>query len=280
MHVRKMRHLLPPLALLLASSPSLAKEKSRGEQVTSGGDRQAMERDARRACLNGDYAKGVALLSELFLDSKDPNYIFNQGRCLEQNLRFEEAIGRFREYLRDGSIGARDREAAEKHIVECESLQAKQNPAAAPAAPVATVPVPLPPPAPVAAPAPLAEPSPAIEVTPSPPSASAGSGLRLGGLVAAGVGAAALATGLVLNLKANSLADSIDPPDHTFDRGTESTRSKYETLSWIAYGAGAAGLVTGAVLYAIGWSRSGDSQVALSPTIAPGLAGATLRSSF
>lgn len=93
------RHLLPILAVLLASAPSLAKEKSHGESAPSGdrADRQALEREARRACLSGEYVKGVALLSDLFVDSKDPNYIFNQGRCFEQNLRFEEAIGRFGE---------------------------------------------------------------------------------------------------------------------------------------------------------------------------------------
>jgi hypothetical protein len=274
----KMHPLFLTLALLLASSPSLAKEKSRGEPTPSGAERQAMEREARRACLNGEYANGVALLSELFLDSKDPNYIFNQGRCLEQNLRLEEAIARFREYLRDATIGAQDREVAEKHIAECEALQSKKNPAAA--APVTMALAPLPSPTPVATAAPVAEAARAIEVTPSSQPASPGSGLRQGGIVAASIGAAALVTGLVLNLKANSLADSIDPPDHTFNRGTESTRSKYETFSWVAYGAGAAGLVTGAALYAIGWSHTGENKVAVFPTITPGLAGAMLRSSF
>jgi hypothetical protein len=32
------------------------------------------------ACLSGDYTKGVAILSELFVDTKDPTYLFNQGR--------------------------------------------------------------------------------------------------------------------------------------------------------------------------------------------------------
>ena len=46
------------------------------------------------ACLSGDYTKGVAILSELFVDTKDPTYLFNQGRCFEQNRRYDDAIAR------------------------------------------------------------------------------------------------------------------------------------------------------------------------------------------
>ena len=70
------------------------------------------------ACLSGDYTKGVAILSELFVDTKDPTYLFNQGRCFEQNRRYEDAVARFEEYLRiaEGKLDAADRAAAEKHI--------------------------------------------------------------------------------------------------------------------------------------------------------------------
>jgi len=65
--------------------------------------RQAQEREARKACLSGDYPKGVTILSDLFVDTKDPTFIFNQGRCFEQNRRYDDAIGRFQEYLRAGT---------------------------------------------------------------------------------------------------------------------------------------------------------------------------------
>jgi hypothetical protein len=57
-----------------------------------GGDRQAQEKAARKACLTGDYATGVSILADLFVESKDPLYIFNQGRCMEQNSRYKDAI--------------------------------------------------------------------------------------------------------------------------------------------------------------------------------------------
>jgi hypothetical protein len=54
------------------------------------------------------------------------------------------------------------------------------------------------------------------------------------GVVIASVGVAGLVTGVILNLKANSLASSITPPI-TYDRSKESTRQTYETFSWVGY---------------------------------------------
>ncbi|HEY5284024.1 MAG TPA: hypothetical protein VIM14_14625, partial [Polyangia bacterium] len=91
-------------------------------------DLDAKERAARTACLAGDYVKGVAILSELFVSTNDSNYIFNQGRCFEQNHRYEDALSRFREYLRVGKqISSTDKAAAQKHMADCQDLLAKQG---------------------------------------------------------------------------------------------------------------------------------------------------------
>jgi hypothetical protein len=50
--------------------------------------REGNERLARTACLSGDYAKGVALLAELYVSTRDIIYLFNQGRCFEQNGKY------------------------------------------------------------------------------------------------------------------------------------------------------------------------------------------------
>jgi tetratricopeptide (TPR) repeat protein len=260
-------------SILFVGAPALAKGKAaKGAKSATPEAFEAKEREARKACLEGDYAKGVAILSDLFLDSKSPTYIFNQGRCYEQSERYQEAIGRFREYLR--MPGSEDEALAQKHIAECEALDAKRNP------PVVAVPV-------VAQPA--AQPAPAVSATNAPPegvvvrpqqqSSSSGSGLRVAGVVLAGVGVAALATGIVLNVKANSLATSIEPP-HAYDRSKESTRQSYETFGWVGYGIGAAAIVTGGVLYGVGWSKGSNDSVALVPAIGPRLAGAALRGAF
>ena len=91
---------------------------SRDGQAESNG---AKEREARTACLAGDYAKGVTLLSELFVATKNANWIFNSGRCFEQNSRYQEAISRFKEYLRVGKhLTDEERADVQRHIADCQ----------------------------------------------------------------------------------------------------------------------------------------------------------------
>jgi hypothetical protein len=51
--------------LLLAARSAQAREAN------------AKERAAKTACLAGDYVKGVAILSELYVSTEDPVYIYN-----------------------------------------------------------------------------------------------------------------------------------------------------------------------------------------------------------
>jgi hypothetical protein len=47
----------------------------------AGGGNEAKEKAARKACLRGNTDKGVEILTDLYLATKDANLIFNQGRC-------------------------------------------------------------------------------------------------------------------------------------------------------------------------------------------------------
>ena len=241
-------------------------------------------RAARKACLAGDYAKGVSILSDLFLDTKDATYIYNQGRCLEQNGRFEDAVFRFQEYLRVATnLSETDRGEARKHIADCQDQLAKRTgqPAsdAAPLGPLAA-------PAVVqgAAPAPavVQPPPPSLLVQANPrPAAESGSGIRTAGVVAAGFGGAALLAGVAFNLKVNSIASSYQDRGG-YTQGKESDRKTYESLAWVGYGVGAACVATGAVLYLLG-RKAGtrdSSTVAVLPAFAPGEAGAVLKGAF
>jgi len=135
---------LTVLALgLLASHPALA------------ASRASLDRQARKACLSGDYLKGVSILADLFVDTGDANYLYNQGRCYEQNVRYVEAAERFREYLRKATkLTAKERSETEKHIAYCEAAIAKAHPPETtppppeptPPSPEPTPPPPLPPP--------------------------------------------------------------------------------------------------------------------------------------
>jgi hypothetical protein len=219
------------------------------------GGRENKERAAKTACLAGDYAKGVALLAELYVSSNnDVTYLFNQGRCFEQNGKYEEAIARFREYqLKNSEAGNAPDESVDKHIATCQTLLDKQRPAAQTAAAA---------PAPASA-APVASAPAVVPAVKAKPQAAAG---------------------VLLNLKANALAKDLEAANGSsttlYSRSTESSRTTYRTFGWVAYGAGAACLVGGAVLYWSGHSQGQNAQVALLPAFDAGQVGAVLQGGF
>jgi hypothetical protein len=262
--------------LLLAAAPVLA------------ADRHARERKARTACLSGDYATGVALLSELFVDTRDPTYIFNQGRCFEQNRRYEEALSRFEEYLQVGEssssgLSAEDRGAAEKHIAKCKNLlgdkAGKPSPPTAPQ-PEVQVPPSVAPTEPL--PQPVIVPPVALLPKEAPASSGAGAGLRAAGIITGSVGAAAVIAGVVFNLKANSIINDFETKPGSYTSNQESNRKTYETVAWVGYGVGAACVATGAVLFGIGLraNRASSTSVAVLPTVGRGQSGVLLTGGF
>lgn len=221
-----------------------------------------LEKAAKKACATGDFRKGVEILAELYVDTNDATYVFNQGRCYEQNHQWVSAIDRFREYLRHPTKAtAEDKADAEKHLADCEALRQQDEGRLAPA----VAPSPLP--APAAAPASPLPPAPAV--TEQSEVRQAGAGLRVTGIVLASLGVAATAAGLVLNLEANSLGKDYN---NTQDPGTKSSYSSYKTGAWISYGAGGALWVAGAIFYLVGLSEGRSehaSHVALMPVLTP-----------
>src|SRR6185437_1046302 len=92
-------------------------------------DRDARELEAKKACLGGHADRGIELLADLYAETNDPTYIYNQGRCFEQNGRVSEAVTRFREYLRKAPTAPPDERAQlESHIAQLESEQQATTP--------------------------------------------------------------------------------------------------------------------------------------------------------
>jgi hypothetical protein len=209
----------------------------------------------------------VEILSELFLDTGDPTYIFNQGRCMEVAARYQDAIRRFQEYLRTSKkLSPEEEAAARKHITDCQDLLAKESPPSTgtPAPAVSSAPAPVQPPATIQQP--LAN-------------GLAGSALRTTGLIAAGTGGALLVAGVVLNLKVNSMSRDLES---YYETSTNSRRETYRTLSQVSYGVSAACVAAGATLYYLGWNKAQtlSATVALVPAVAPGEVGAYLGGTF
>ena len=237
---------------------------------TSGGDIESRGKAAMRACLTGDAAAGVGILTDLFIETKDTTYLFNQGRCFEQNRQYEEAVGRFREYLIKAKDLSPDHKAdTEKHIAACESYLHTKSSAVAKTEPAAATEV---------RPVPETSTTEVVARSPDRGQADSGSRLRTAGVTVAAAGTAGVVAGLVLNLKANGKSDDLEG---LYDPSVDSSRKRYETAGWIAYGAGAACIATGALLYYFGWRRAEDTgSVALLPTVSPDMTGTVIWGKF
>lgn len=259
------------LSVLLAASPAL------------GSERRVQEKAARKACLTGDYTKGVAILVDLFVETRDPVYIFNQGRCFEQNRRWEDAVGRFEEYLRAGetlSLKEEDKAAAKKHIADCRSrLPADSNSGQA------TTPPPLVPET-VATPVPAPAPEPRAELVeqrqPQLEPSRSRRRLLIAGIAVGAVGVAAVGTGIAFNLKVNGMVNDMETKVDQYSQSKDSNRKTYQTLGWVGYGVGAACIATGAVLIAVGAAARNQSstRVALVPAVGSDRAGVLLSGAF
>jgi hypothetical protein len=251
-------------------------------------DREVQERTARKACLSGDYATGVGILSDLFLDTRNPTYIFNQGRCYEQNNRNEEAIARFREYLRKATnISPADRADTERHIADCQALLS--NPAPPPAEAVQ--------PSPAAGLAPVSLAAPSAAATPASPPVSVeqrgvasraatpgrpGLGLRIAGIACGVVGAALVGMGIYYYTQARSISDKVSRTTNPSASDQQEGKDA-EAMQWVFYGAGAGMLATGAVLYLLGRhfaASEGGGESRIAPMVGPGLAGISARGTF
>ncbi len=266
--VRPALALVPVLVLMASASvPAVA------------ATRESRERTARKACLKGDFATGADILADLFVDTKEPTYIFNQGRCYEQNRRYGDAVGRFEEYLRlgEGRLSAEERALAEKHIADCKEKLPPE-------------PVIQPPPQPILLPAQVAQatapqlPPPVTVVTAQPAPKRLPGGRRWGlltaGIVTSAVGVGGVVTGVLLNLKANQMATDVQKPGG-YSAGAESDQENYKTFSMVGYGVGAACVVAGAIMIGFGArTRAAGADVAFVPAVGPHQVGAAFSGAF
>lgn len=222
--------------------------------------------EAKTACAAGDATKAIRVLAELYTETNDPIWIFNQGRCYHQNGLLSQALSRFKEFLRKSADSPpEDIRDAEGFIREIEADLRKQEEAGR--APVAVVPA-------------------------GPGAASAdehpGRGLRRSGIACAIFGGAALASGVVFSVLVDRANRDVNDRTRT-DVVPASAVSdslhdgpRYETLQWIAYGVGAAAALAGGTLYYFGVRAAAGA--ADTPRVAPlvyvGGVGAVVRTSF
>lgn len=273
------------LPLLLSTAPAHA---AKGQSTITRAEQEAQEREARIACLNGDPAKGVAILSNLFVDTKNPTYIFNQARCFEQNARYSEAITRFEEYLRaEGKLRPEDKAVAEKHLIECqEKLDKERSVAPQPVAPPAFKPAESPSPGSGDSAGKVADPALGLKAAAPETPSSSRAGMLTAGIITGSVGVVALGTGILMAMKANGMVDDMETKVGGYSTDKNQSVKTYKTIAYLGYGVGAACLATGAILVGLGVrgkpepEAGGSTNLAVLPALHPEMLGAVLTGGF
>ncbi len=282
--LRRCRHGLAATGLACAFLLVIA--PARAQQV------DPREAQARSECLAGRFQAGVDLLAQLFAETANANYIYNQGRCYEQNGKPDEAILHFREFLRNAKVlSAEEKAEVNGHIAECQAMKAEQEGRALPAAPVppaapaieaqAAAPTPITPAPSAAAPA-----AGVVETASGRPSADGrGAGLRTAGIVTGSIGAAALIAGVIFSIETHRIANEVTADDtrNRYSRTKDDRGRLFADLQWVGYGVSAAALACGGVLYYLGYraaNKPASDSVSLVPMLFPGGTGAVVQGSF
>jgi hypothetical protein len=247
--------------------------------------RDPRELDAKTACLANRPDRGIELLAELYAETNNPTYIYNQGRCFQQNGRAADAVTRFREYLRKApSIDAAEKAQVQGYIAELEEQIRRTS------APTVALP---------AAAAPTASSSGTGKVgagggagaaalgIAGRPGAAAGDGrqMRVAGIALGSFGLATTAVGVYMGMRTRQLTQEVssDALKGMFVQSKYDEGQRSEILQWVGYAVGGAALVSGGLLYILGARRAvgeGPSVMAM-PAVGPGgVAGGTLRVVF
>jgi hypothetical protein len=274
--------------LAAAGLLALAALDGRGAHA-AGKSREQREAEARKHCTAGRVEAGIEILAELYTQYNHPNYIYNQGRCYQQNGRAEQAITRFKEYLRAASEATpKERARVEQFIRELEAELPAPAPAPAPRA--AEPPAPAPP-APVTEPArperlpALPPPAPPGVAQPATSGPASSHHLRTAGIALGVTALAGVTLGVVSSLQVRALSREVETAKIgglTGPRLTENEKKgeRFETLQWVGYGIGAAAGVGAIVCLVMDVQASDAGERAGRPrliaTVGPGGAAGVL----
>ena len=258
----------PPISIAIVLASAVLSARARAADAPGGGD-DKRPNTALAACASGDVNKGIAILGELYAETRNPAYVFNQGRCYQKNNKLDEARGAFTEYLRIGtSEPPEDLQRAQGFIKEIDDALARQR---------------------------ASQPAP-IVVAPVQSNEGRARSLRTTSVVLAAVGVVAIGVGAFLSYKVKSTNDAINNEFANQPYVTDEARleqqisdgKSYETWQWVGYGVGVAAMAGALTTFLLsGFSASGTAApeqpaaaVAITPTLSRGGAGGVLQVRF
>lgn len=227
----------------------VASASARADSPAPSGDDQRST-VALAACASGDFAKGISILGELYAETRNPAYVFNQGRCYQKSDQLEKARSSFTEYLRlSTNEPPEDVNRARAFVKEIDDALARER---------------------------ANEPAPVI-IAPAPSGADRSRSLRIASIVLAGVGVAAVATGAYLSLKVKQTNDAINNEFAGMDYVTDPARlerqladgQRYETWQWVGYGLGIAAMAGAVTTFVISGGGAATPSAAPPGAAAP-----------
>jgi hypothetical protein len=235
------------LAALAAGAPAPAGARAQ--------DEDPRPREAKAACAAGQVDRGIALLAALFAETSDVSWVYNQGRCYQQNGRPEEAINRFREYLRRAAVSETEKRTEAQRFIEELEEELRRAPARAgivvgSAHDVEPLPgdPPQPPPAPPGRDG-VGDGAPSVRAPSGDDRPVSRRGLMVGGAALVGVGVLGLAGGIFSSLRVKALEDETrgwSAAEWKRRAATqENTAGRYERWQWVGYGVAALALAGG-----------------------------------
>jgi len=227
-----------------------ADEPAGGQAAGQAAGEDKRPTDALAACASGDVAKGIGILGQLYAETRNPAYVFNQARCYQKNNKLDEARGAFTEYLRLGTNEPpEDLQRAQGFIKEIDDTLARQR---------------------------ASQPAPVLV---GPAQQPTGEGharmLRTTSMVLAGVGVVAIATGVVFSMKVRSSNDAINQMFANGAYVTDEARLEqqisdgktFQTWQWVGYGVGIAALAGAATTFILSGGFAGKGAPAEHPAV-------------
>jgi tetratricopeptide (TPR) repeat protein len=273
----------------MAASTGIARE---GQTATSAKPTAESHYDkGMKAYTLGHFPEAIEEFEKAYEMRSEPIFLYNIAQSHRQNNAPQRAIFFYRRYL-EADPTVKNRAEIEKRIKDMETQLNAQKEKEHAGAAMTNAPAPATQPQPqqtTAAPPVLQQPDPAAQPAPAQTATvqtmqptptedtHQGRGLRIAGIATAGVGVAAVVTGIAFGLHASSLQSEAYKGIYN-DSKLQDSKS-FRTLEWVSFGIGGAAVITGGALYYLGLSAK-DAPIAIAPIIAPGAGGATVFGTF
>lgn len=269
------------LAALVASTlpiPSSARfeptpsEPTPADTEDADAEAKALGAAGSEAFRAGEFDRAIAAFEEAYARVPMPNLIFNIGRAYEAKGELSRALERYEAFVLQPGVDLDTRALAANRMKVIRSILAEVGPGEEVTAREDHD-------------APLAPVEPALAGTGEErPRNEPNRALRISGLAAVGLGAAALLTGAVVGGVARQRASRADREQFIVDSDRDRTQARRLAVSADAlFITGGIVAVTGLVLVAIGYGRRAGSKrgdVALRPSLRRGQGGLIVEGSF